>query len=438
MFSTKYAIIGSGPAAFYAAQAIRKRDPGGKLVMIGAEGYLPYFRPLTSYRIADLVPKEKIFLREAEYYHRHKIEFISGKVTEVKGEEKILAYTPLANNANNGKEKSASDTQNSRCACRLHFEKLLIASGAAPSKPDIPGIDTPGVYYLRTINDAEKIAARAKGRKRALLLGGGLVSLKTAYSLHKLGLETTLVIASDRILSQMLDNEGAEMVARHLAEKGLETVFQNDITEIHGNGSGVTGVTLADGRKLKTDLIVVGKGVKPCTSFLKESGIEEENGIPVNEQLQTNLPDVYAAGDVVLSKDLLLEKPANNALWPNATAQGEIAGANMSGEQIIYRGSMKMNAAEFFGLPVIAAGLGRVQEGAADHPYEICRARNSTGSGKEMCYLKLVFQEDLLVGYISIGENRKAGVLTNLIMSRRPLSQRYKEQLAEGNLSLPF
>jgi hypothetical protein len=97
-----------------------------------------------------------------------------------------------------------------------------------------------------------------------------------------------------------------------------------------------------------------------------------------------------------------------------------------------------MNAAEFFGLPVIAAGLGRVQEGAADHPYEICRARNSTGSGKEMCYLKLVFQEDLLVGYISIGENRKAGVLTNLIMSRRPLSQRHKEQLAEGNLSLPF
>ena len=435
MFSTKYAIIGSGPAAFYAAQAIRKRDPGGKLAMIGAEGYLPYFRPLTSYRIADLVPKEKIFLREAEYYHRHKIEFIGGKVTEVKGEEKILAYTPLSNN---GEEKSASDTQNARYTNRLHFEKLLIASGAAPSKPDIPGIDTPGVYYLRTINDAEKIAARAKGRRKALLLGGGLVSLKTAYSLHKLGLETTLVIASNRILSQMLDNEGAEMVARHLAEKGLGMVYQNDITEIHGNGSGVTGVTLADGRKLKTDLIVVGKGVKPCTSFLKESGIEEENGIPVNEQLQTNLPDVYAAGDVVLSKDLLLEKPANNALWPNATAQGEIAGANMSGEQLIYRGSMKMNAAEFFGLPVIAAGLGRVQEGGADHLYEIFRAGNSTGSGKKIRYLKLVFQEDLLVGYISIGENRKAGVLTNLIMSRRPLSQRHKEQLAEGNLSLPF
>lgn len=435
MFSTKYAIVGSGPAAFYAAQAIRKRDPGGKLVMIGAEGYLPYFRPLTSYRIADLVPKEKIFLREAEYYHRHKIEFIGGKVTEVKGEEKILAYTPLSNN---GEEKSASDTQNARYTNRLHFEKLLIASGAAPSKPDIPGIDTPGVYYLRTIIDAEKIAARAKGRRKALLLGGGLVSLKTAYSLHKLGLEPTLVIASNQILSQMLDNEGAEMVARHLAEKGLGMVYQKDITEIHGNGSGVTGVTLADGRKLKTDLIVVGKGVKPCTSFLKESGIEGENGIPVNEQLQTNLPDVYAAGDVVLSKDLLLEKPANNALWPNATAQGEIAGANMSGEQLIYRGSMKMNAAEFFGLPVIAAGLGRVQEGGADHLYEIFRAGNSTGSGKKIRYLKLVFQEDLLVGYISIGENRKAGVLTNLIMSRRPLSQRHKEQLAEGNLSLPF
>lgn len=435
MFSTKYAIIGSGPAAFYAAQAIRKRDPGGKLVMIGAEGYLPYFRPLTSYRIADLVPKEKIFLREAEYYHRHKIEFISGKVTEVKGEEKILVYTPLANN---GEEKSASNTQNARYTNRLHFEKLLIASGAAPTKPDIPGIDTPGVYYLRTIDDAEKIAARAKGRQRALLLGGGLVSLKTAYSLHKLGLETTLVVASTRILSQMLDNEGAEMVARHLAEKGLGMVFQNDITEIHGNGSGVTGVTLADGRKLKTDLIVVGKGVKPCTSFFKESGIEEENGVPVNEQLQTNLPGIYAAGDVALSKDLLLEKPTNNALWPNATAQGEIAGANMSGEQLIYRGSMKMNAAEFFGLPVIAAGLGRAQEGGADHPYEIHRAGNSTGSGKGMHYLKLVFQKDLLVGYISIGENRKAGVLTNLIMSRRPLSQRHKEQLAEGNLSLLF
>ena len=106
-----------------------------------------------------------------------------------------------------------------------------------------------------------KNCCQSKRPQRALLLGGGLVSLKTATLLHKLGLKTTLVIASNRILSQMLDNEGAEMVAPTPGRKRPGNGFQNDITEIHGNGSGVTGVTLADGRKLKTDLIVVGKGL---------------------------------------------------------------------------------------------------------------------------------------------------------------------------------
>ncbi len=362
MLNSKYAIIGSGPAAFYAAEAIRKKDREGKLVIIGAEGYLPYFRPLTSYYLAGLVPKEKLFFRQADYYRRQKIEFIKATVTEVKGREKVLTFKPLDSDDSDDKEKSNQ---------KLQFAKLLIASGAAPVKPDIPGMDIPGVYVLRTIDDAVKIAARAGKCKKAVLLGGGLVSLKTAYALHKIGLETTLVIASSQVLSQMLDHKGAEIIAAHLAKNGIGMVFKNDLAEIRGDGAGVTGVTLADGRQLETDLIVVGKGVKPVTSFLEGSGLHVERGVPVNDRLQTNLPDIYAAGDAALCRDILSSERVLNALWPNAAAQGEIAGANMSGERLVYRGSMRMNATEFFGLPVIAAGWSRVQHGAGA-PWEIC------------------------------------------------------------------
>ena len=434
MIRTTYAIIGSGPAAFYAARAIRKRDSEGKLAMLGAEGYLPYFRPLISYYLAGLVPLEKLFLKEADCYRQKKIEFISGTVTEVKGREKNLAYQPLAE----GEQGKTHDyTPNIRNTRYLQFEKLLIASGSTPTKPDIPGIKTPGVYSFRTIKDAEKIAARAKGSKKALLMGGGLVNLKAAYALHKLGLETTLVIASSGVLSQMLDKKGAEIIAAYLAGKGLKMILQNDVVEIHGNSSGVTGVTLADGQELEADLIVVGKGVKPFTPFLSGSGIIEEGGVVVDEQLQANLPGIYAAGDVAFSQDMLLAAPAINALWPNATSQGEIAGANMSGGRLVYRGSMRMNATEFFGLPVIAAWLGRVQC-SADHPWVIYEVQHSLRSQQEPHYLRLVFQKEYLVGYVAIGENRKAGMLTNLIMGQSPLAPQQKERLINGDLAFPF
>ncbi|MGI6308021.1 MAG: NAD(P)/FAD-dependent oxidoreductase [Dethiobacteria bacterium] len=434
MIRTKYAIIGSGPAAFYATRTIRKRDPEGKLVIIGAEGYLPYFRPLISYYLAGLVPLERLFMKEADYYRQKKIEFISGTVIEVKGQEKILAYQPLASEEQG---KIADHTPNAHTTQYLQFEKLLIASGGVPTKPDIPGINTPGVYFFRTIDDAKKIAAGAKGCKKALLLGGGLVNLKAAYALHKLGLETTLVITSSGILSQMLDKKGAAIIAAYLTEKGLKMIFQNDVAEIHGNGSGVTGVTLANGQELEANLIVIGKGVRPFTPFLRGSGVTEKYGVVVDEQLQTNLPGIYAAGDATLCRDMLLDEPANNALWPNATAQGEIAGANMSGDRLTYRGSMKMNATEFFGLPVIAAGLGRVQS-SADHPWEIYQVQHSLRSRQEPCYLRLVFQKDYLAGYVAIGENRKAGMLTNLIMGQYPLTPQQKERLINGDLTFPF
>jgi len=440
MRKTKYALIGSGPAALFAAEAIRQRDSRGEIVMIGAEGYLPYYRPLTSYYLGGLVSKERLFLREKEYFRQQNIEFIEGIVTAVKGQEKLLFYQPLCskNKENNKGPKSQGEEDAAGVHLPIRFEKLLIAPGASPVKPDIPGIEAAGVYTLRTIEDAEKISAGAKGKQKALLLGGGLVSLKAAYALHKLGLKTTLVVSSRRILSQMLDEKGASLVADVLEENGLEILLGRDAVAIEDD-DGIKRVTLDDGGELKADLVIVGKGVKPATSFLQGSGIAVENGLPVDKLLQTNLPDIYGAGDAILCRDLLLTRQVNNALWPNATEQGSIAGANMSGEELPYRGSMRMNATEFFGLPVIAAGLVAVQEKTEKSKenglefYEVQSPRY--GKNKNRRYLKLVFQEDRLVGYIAIGENRKAGMLTSLITSCRPLSPQRKQRLINGNLA---
>ncbi len=423
MAKVKYALAGCGPAAFFAAEAIRERDSAGEIVMIGVEDYLPYYRPLTSYYIDGSVPKERLFIKNEDHYRKKNIQFIKGRVTAVRGQEGVLVY-----------EQNGTGTEKNQAEEKLHFQKLLIATGSAPVKPDIPGISCSGVYPLRTIEDAENISRAAQNKKKAVLLGGGLVSLKAACALKKLGLDITVVISSSHVLSQMLDREGGSVVAGHLEINGIKMIFENDAAQINSSTSGITGVTLADGQVLEADLVVFGKGVEPNISFLEDSDIKHSCGVPVNERLQTNHPHVFAAGDTAISQDLVLGRPAINALWPNAVVQGATAGANMAGDEMNYDGSLGMNATEFFGLPVIAAGLARSGQGSRKN-LEIYRFNYPLPSSGERRYMKLVFQNNRLAGYIMIGKNGKAGMLTNLIASRQLLEPRRMERLTNWDFT---
>lgn len=404
----RYVIIGNSAAGIFAAEAIRKNDPEGQVDIISDEKYPAYARCLTSYYLTGKMADEDMFIRPENFYEQNKLNFHKERKAEKIDTLKSVVYT--------------------EDGLFYPYDRLLVATGASPVVPNIPGIDIPGVFTLRKLDDSKGILSFTKPGGKAVIVGGGFVSLKAAYALMKLGLHVTCVISSGQILSQMLDSNAAKIVSDLLTKKGLDIKYHNDVVEVFG-GNGdhgkqvVNSVKLASGEVIAADVVIIGKGVRPNTAFLKDSGIDINKGIVVDGHMRTNCPEIYAAGDVAECYDILIGQNRINAIWPNATEQGYIAGQNMSGAETTYLGSIGMNSADFFGLSTIAAGLTKAGE---DEGYEVICSFPSAGM-----YRRLVFKEDMLVGYILIGNTTKAGILTSLLKDRTHLKKE-KDELTKG------
>ncbi len=404
----RYVIIGNSAAGVFAAETIRGLDKSGQIEVVSNERYPAYARCLTSYYLTGQMSDEQMMIRDADFYDRSNIILNSG--------QKVTGLDTAAS-------KVFTDTGHV-----YHYNKLLIASGASPVMPDIPGVGMKGVFGLRTLDDAKEIAASARQGRHAVVMGGGLVSLKAAYALMKAGLSVTCIVSSGQILSQMLDREAARILGDLLTGHGLDIRFYTDAAEIIGEeiaGETVArGVRLTSGETVPADIIIIGKGVTPNTGFVAGSGIETDRGILVNDYLETTVPDIYAAGDVAQSVDILTGQRTINAIWPNAAEQGTVAGRNMAGSPAVYQGSMSMNSADFFGLSTIAAGNPR----AEGDEYEVVRLFPGPG-----LYRRLVFRGDRLVGYIMVGNTGRAGILTSLIRERVPLGTA-RDELKQGRI----
>lgn len=403
-----YVIIGNSAAGVFAAEAIRELDKVGQIQLITDEVYPAYARCLTSYYLTGQLPEEKMFIRSADFCRQEDIDLHTGqRVVKLNSEKKQIETA-------SGKVFS--------------YDKLLIATGAAPIIPNRPGFKYKGVFGLRTLADAKGILEYAGKGKKAVVVGGGFVALKAAYALLNSGMSVTCLISSGQILSQMLDQEAAGIMAKLLVNRGLTLKYYTDVQEVLGEGPDaqekvVNGVQLTGGEEIPADVVIIGKGVLPNISFLKASGIQTDHGILVNELMQTNFPDIYAAGDVAQGMDLLAGAAKINAIWPNAAQQGTIAGRNMAGITTNYEGSIAMNSADFFGLSTIAAGLTRVGE---PDGYEVIKLFPG-----ENLYRRLVFKGDYLIGYIMVGDTAKAGLLTALIKDKVPLGS-FKNELMQG------
>jgi len=398
-----YIIIGASAAGVSAAETIRQSDPKGKITVVSDENYPIYSRCLLSYYLAGAIPEEKLKYRPDDFFSKLNINAVKG--------EKVLEIT---------KDKKAVLSGGSK----LPFDKLLIATGSRSKMEKIPGVDKKGVFGLRNVNDAKNIDALLGKAKAAVMLGGGLIGLRAAYALHKRGLKVTVVVKSAHILSQMSDAEGAGIVQKKIQEEGISVLTGLSAKEIMG-GSEVTGVMLENGQRLDCQVIVVGKGVEANIELVKSSGIKTDWGIIVDEFLQSSMADVYAAGDVAQSKDLVTGESAINALWPNAVIQGKIAGLNMAGKKIRYDGSMAMNSVEFFGLPTISCGVSKPKDGSG---YEIITSK----SEKSNVYKKFVIKDNKLAGFVLVNEVDSAGVYNSLIRKKVDISS-IKDKLTYKN-----
>jgi len=260
-----------------------------------------------------------------------------------------------------------------------------------------------------------------KKKGHAVIAGAGPVSMETGDALHHLGMKVTLIVTSNRVFSTMLDVPAAAVVENHLRRQGVDILKGEDIVRIGSRGK----VTLKSGVTLDSSLVVFGKGVNPCVSFLAGSGIAVRRGITVNERMETNISGIFAAGDAVETKDLVTGDQRVNALWPAAVEQGKIAALNMAGIKTCYDGSLSRNILRVFGLSIFVAGQGR-----ADGP----EIKVSTGPG---FYRKIVMDKGVLKGFIFIGEVRHEGLYRDLLQRQVDVTL-FAGSLLKGNFVYPL
>ncbi|MDY6985467.1 MAG: FAD-dependent oxidoreductase, partial [Candidatus Thermoplasmatota archaeon] len=314
----KHLIIGNSAAGVNAALVIRSLKPEDEVTIVGEEPY--YGRVLTSYYIDGRVGDDIIFLVKDGFYEDNGIKTVIGM---------------RASSINFSEKKAA--LQDGRA---IEYDRLLIATGASPQRIDVEGEDLKGVFYLRTIEDAKRIMSYAA--KSAVLVGGGLVSMKAFEALHNMHIKCTFVVSSPQLLSQALDRESADRLAQLISDMGAEILFNKNIERIEGK-SKVERVLLDNGQRIETDMVIIGKGVKPNLELVEGSEAKIGRGIIVDRHMRA-FDSVYAAGDVAEAFDLLRNESRVNALWPIACEQGIVAGYNMSGYDREYPGAIPMNA----------------------------------------------------------------------------------------------
>jgi len=390
----KYLIIGNGIAGVQAAETIRRYDPDSAITLIGGETFPPYCRPMIGLVLEGRIPPEEMVIRGEDFYASLNIEPVIGEWVQGIDVDKKEAYT------DKGKT--------------YPFDRLLIASGADPQSVDIEGANLDKIFSMRNEKDAKKIIESLEGKKKALVLGCGLVGLKAAQGLVHRGLDVTMVDKLAYPLALILDDKAGGMVAEQLQNMGIQLKMDSQVVTFQGNGS-VREAHLADGSKIPCDMVIVAIGVVPSTSFVPTEQIRVDSGIVVNEYLETTVQDIYAAGDVVECMDVARHEMRVNAIWPVAVRQGYFAGMNMAGRSVVYNGSLVRNVFRFYNVDILAGGI-------VSPPSEGNYSVHVTEDPRNRRYRKLVFRDDILVGLVMVNDIEQGGVLLSLIRYQIPIN----------------
>lgn len=306
-------IIGGGAAGFAAAEMLRREGYRGRLTMLSEDADAPCDRPnLSKDYLAGEAPEEWIPLRPAEFYAEQGIDLqLSARVTAIDAAARSIT------------------TDDGRS---LEFDRLLIATGAEPVRPPIPGADLPHVFTLRSLADSRAIIARAAEASTAVVLGSGFIGLETAAALRGRKLAVHVVSLDNVPLVHVLGPALGALVREIHESHGEIFHLGTSITSIDA-----TSVTLGDGTKVAADLVIMGVGVRPRVALAEGAGLATDNGVIVNEYLETSSPGIFAAGDIARWPGGVEGQPARVEHWVLAERQGQAAAANMLGAKRPFR-----------------------------------------------------------------------------------------------------
>jgi len=402
-----YVVVGSGPAGVVATEQIRKLDPLANITLIGAEPEPPYSRMAIPYYLTTKIDESGTYLRKQNaHYDNLNINVVQQRATSIDTEFNRLI-------TDDGVVR--------------RYDKLLIATGASPVVPPVPGIDSPGVHNCWTLEDAREIIKLAKPGASVVLMGAGFIGCIILESLALRDVDLTVVEMENRMVPRMMNDVSGNMIKSWCELKGVKVHTSTRAESIEQVGGGKLRVSLSTGQSVDADLVISATGVASNMGFAVDSGLRTDQGIVVNDYLQTSDADIYAAGDVCQGKDFNTGEYSVQAIQPTAVEHAKVAATNMvRGHRTEHVGNLNMNVLDTIGL--VSASFGMWMGVPGGESAELVNE-------KEHKYLSLQFKDDVLVGASSLGLTQHVGVLRGLIQSKTKLGP-WKERLKKDPLRL--
>jgi NAD(P)H-nitrite reductase large subunit len=427
MDNYKYLIIGGGVAGTTAAETLRANDKDSNIAIISDEPHLFYSRIMLSKPNFFLgkIPFDSIWLRKKEWYEENKIEFIGGELAvKLNGNEKTIEL------------KSGKI---------LQYEKLLLTTGGESRKWPIAGAEKDGICYLRDLSEGQKLIEAVKNAKSAIAVGSGFVSFEMCEMMRLAGLQVTLVMREPYYWYPLLDEESSKMIETGLINGGVKIIREAEVAEIIGD-SKISGVKLKNGEEIPCQLALIGIGLVCNLDWVKNAGVEINKGILANEFLETNIPDIYTAGDVAEFNDLVLGERVQLGNWVNAQMQGRAAALNMlasfnennllsGSEKLITKKPFKMASfytAIGFGLNIAMSGDVRIKDG-----YKIIKRGLATPELSEGGFARIIIDTnvDEIIGATFINRTQDMLPINKLIESNFKVSG-FESSLSDPNFDL--
>ncbi len=381
----RYIIIGGGPAGATAALELRKHDVKGEIIILSDENYQFYKRSKIINLISASCSEDDLFLKGKNIYDENKIRFINDRVERVIPEKQQILL------------KSGNE---------IYYDYLLIASGGSPVLLPWKGVELEGIYTLYNLDDAKKVAKYICNAERVVIIGGGAIAMKVIQNFKKIGLDISIIEKSSHLWPIGFDRKIARIVEKKITENGIRIYLNEEIVEFKGENGKLTSVILKSGREIHTDLAVITIGMKPNIDFLINSGVNVEKGIIVDSYMRTNIPSIYAAGDVAQIYDPLYNMPILHPTWGNAKKQGKIAARNMVGDNIKYEGTVPIQTIKIFGFTAIAVGITHSKKNFDEISW--------ISFEKGLCR-KFIFENDQLLGALILGKQVNKKIVKPII-----------------------
>ena len=398
----QYVIIGNGVAGTTAADTLRKGDPQCRIVMIDDEPYPLYNRVALPNVLKGKTAPERAIIRQIPWHTENRIELLlETTVTRVDTEHKVVTTG------------SGQD---------FRYDKLLIASGGRPNPLRASGADgVRGIYNFQTLDDTKAIIARAEKATEAAVVGGSFIAYELTEGFRHRNIPVHWLIRGPRFLHRIIDEDGGALIDVLAKEVGVDTQYGETVATVSSEGGEVSGLTTESGKQFACDMVGVGVGLTLRTEFLKNTPVQVNAGVITNEYLETNVPDVYAAGDVAEFFDPYIGTHNQMGTWNNASSHGRTAATNMLGQQRLAYSEVPYYTSTMFESQM--AAIGTTPDARPD-----MESLSRTDLDARL-YRRLFFLEGRLAGAVLIGDIRVRRQLMEIIKSRAVIELGEREKL---------